>query len=119
MAVDAYIGEAFVFNQLFVDNTGAPIVMLNPNITIFRFDSATGDTISLVSGDPMDPADPPDPGRYVYRYVVPSNLMYGMTLYADIRATDPVTGFVSVASDTLNLLARSSNDLGLRARFVK
>ena len=118
MAVDAYIGEVFVFNQLFVDNTGAPIAMLNPNITIFRFDPSTGDTITLVSAAAMDPADPPEPGRFVYKYTIPSSLLYGTTLYSDIRATDPVTGFVAVVSDTLNLLARSS-DLGLRARFVK
>lgn len=118
MAIDAYIGEAFVFNQLFVDNTGTPIVMGNPNITIFYFNSVTGDTITLVNAAPMDPADPPDPGRYVYRYVVPTNLSYGTALYADIRALDPVTGFTAVVSDVLNLLARSS-DLGLRARFVK
>jgi hypothetical protein len=118
MATDAYIGEAFVFNQLFVDNAGIPIIMVNPNVTIFYFDPATGDTITLVNAAPMDPADPPDPGRYVYRYVVPANLLYGTTLYSDIRATDPVTGFTAVVSDSLNLLSRSS-DLGLRARFVK
>jgi hypothetical protein len=118
MATDAYIGEAFVFNQLFVDNTGAPIVMGSPNITIFYFDSATGDTITLVNAAPMGLADPPEPGRYIYRYVVPTNLLYGTTLYSDIRAIDPITGFTAVVSDSLNLLARSS-DLGLRARFVQ
>ena len=118
MAVDAYIGEVFVFNQLFVDNTGAPIAMINTNITIFRFDPATGDTITLLSAAAMVPADPPEPGRFVYKYTIPSSLSYGTALYADIRATDPVTGFIAVVSDTLNLLARSS-DLGLRSRFVK
>lgn len=117
MAVDAYIGETFVFNEYYVDNTGAPVVMLNPNITLFRFDGL-GDTVTFVNGVGMLPADPPDPGRYVYAYMVPPSLVDGMTLYSEIRATDPLTGFVSISNETLNLRSRPS-DLGLRSRFVK
>ena len=117
MAVDAYIGEPFVFNEYYVDNTGAPVVMLNLNITLFRFD-ALGDTVTLINAAVMSPADTPDPGRYVYAYMVPPSLVDGTTLYSEIRATDPITGFVSVSNETLNLRSRPT-DLGLRSRFVK
>jgi hypothetical protein len=118
MATDAYIGDPFVFQVLYVDNLGAPIAVISPTITIFYFEPALGIKVTLVEGAAMVPAVPADPGRYVYRYTVPSGLADGTVLGAEFRATDPLTSFVMVTSDTLNLHSHPT-DLGLRVRFVR
>jgi len=122
MAVDAYLAEPFVFQTLFVDITGAPIAVLGPNITITRYDGVTGDEIHLVTGAPMTPAFPPDPGRFVFVFTIPGTLLDGDVLYAETRATDPVTSYTSVSSETVNVKSRAGSSAachGLNARFVK
>lgn len=123
MAVDAYIAEPFIFQTLFVDPTGAPVAVLSPNITIFRMDPLTGDEIPFVVAAPMSPVFPPEVGRFVFPYVIPNTLLEGDVLYAETRATDPVTSYVSVTSETLNIKSRAGGGSdccgGLNARFVK
>lgn len=122
MAVDAFIAEPFIFQTLFVDPAGTPVLVLSPNITIFRMDPLTGDEISMVVAGPMSPVFPPELGRFVFPYVIPSTLLDGDILYAETRATDPVTFYVSVSSETLNVKSRASSPVacaGLNARFVK
>jgi hypothetical protein len=122
MAVDAYIDEPFIFQTLFVDPAGAPVLVLSPNITIFRMDPLTGDEIPFVVAAPMSPVFPPEPGRFVFPYVIPATLLDGDVLYAETRATDPVTLYVSVSSEVLNVKSRASDPAacpGLNARFVK
>lgn len=118
MATDAYIGDPFVFQVVYLDNLGAPIAVTSPTITIFYFEPVVGAKVTLVDGATMVAANPPDPGRYVYRYVVPGSLTDGTILGAEMRATDPVTAFVMVTADTLNLHSHPT-DLGLRVRFVR
>jgi hypothetical protein len=122
MAVDAYINEPFIFQTLFVDPEGAPVLVLSPNITIFRMDPLTGDEIPMVVAGPMSPVFPPEPGRFVFPYVIPATLLDGDTLYAETRATDPVTLYVTISNETLNVKSRASSPTacaGLNARFVK
>lgn len=122
MAVDAYINEPFIFQLLFVDPEGAPVLVLNPNITIFRMDPVTGDEVPFIVAAPMSPVFPPEPGRFVFPYVIPATLLDGDVLYSETRATDPVTGYISVSSETLNIKSRAASPLavaGLNARFVK
>jgi hypothetical protein len=121
MSTDAYVSEPFVFQTLFVDPTGAPVTVLNPNITIFRFDPITGAEIRLVSAAPMSPVFPPEAGRFVFNYTIPGSLPAGSALYAEVRGTDPITAFVNVSSQTLNLLSRTDHGCkcGLNARFYR
>lgn len=123
MAVDAYIAEPFIFQTLFVDPAGNPVSVISPNITIFRMDPTTGNEIPLVVAAPMSPVFPPEPGRFVFPYTIPATLLDGDVLYAETRATDPVTSYVSVSSETLNIKSRGGGGdgccNGLNARFVK
>jgi hypothetical protein len=118
MATDAYIGDPFVFQVVYLDNLGAPIAVTSPTITIFYFEPVVGAKVTLVNGAAMVAATPSDPGRYVYRYVVPGALADGTVLGAEFWAVDPVTAFVMVTSETLNLHSHPT-DLGLRVRFVR
>lgn len=118
MATDAYIGDAFIFQVAYLDNTGVPVPVTNTTISIFYFEPVMGVKIMLVDGAVMVPASPPDPGRFVYLYTIPSALADGTILYAEYRATDPLTLFVTVTPETLNLHPHPS-DAGLRFRFVR
>ena len=118
MATDAYIGDPFVFQVVYLDDTGTPIPVTNVRLDVFVYDTTTGDRILLVTGGVMSLVVPPDPSRYYYPYTIPSLLADGTVLYVEYRATVTSTGDTSVSSDVLNLHARPS-DLGLRTRFVR
>jgi len=118
MSSDAIIGEPFVFTKLYLDSLGAPISVLSPAIKIFQFDPVTGNEIVLVASAPLLPVTPPDPGRYSYRYDIPTSLTDGVVLYGEMKATVPISLDVIVETLALNLKSRSSTP-GLNARFVR
>jgi len=118
MATDAYIGQPFVFQVTYLDDTGQPIAVTGVNLTLFVFNANTGVRTNLVSAAPMAPIVPPMPSRYYYGYTIPPTLDDGTPLYAEYRATSVLTGFDVVVSETLNLHSVPS-DLGLRSRFVR
>lgn len=115
---EAVIGETFVFQKVYLDALGVPIAVVSPSIKVFRFDATSGNEIVLVAGAPLLPAVPADPGRYTYRYTVPTTLQDGMVLYGEMKATDPSSSDVIVETVALNLKSRSSTP-GLNARFVR
>lgn len=118
MSSEAIIGEPFVFSKLYLDPLGVPIPVISPTIKIFRFDPTTGNEIILVAGAPLTPVVPADPGRYAYRYVIPTSLNDGSVLYGEMRATVPISLDLIVETLALDLKSRSSIP-GLNARFVK
>jgi hypothetical protein len=103
------IGQEFVFQILFTDAIGAPIVVADATIHVFRYDS-NGTKVTLV------PADPGEVGRYLYTYSVPSSLTRGDTIYGDMEGT--------VAADTqrkeqdVDLLSPTDAGSGLIAQFI-
>ena len=117
MATDAYIGDSFVFQVLYYDSGSLPVAVTNPTITLFVFDPVTGDRILLVDADTMNAVVPSDPGRYVYRWTIPTSLSDGAVMYADYRATVVDTGTRASGEDTFNIKSRAGY-LGLRARFL-
>lgn len=116
MASDAFLGEAFVFQSLYLDDLGVPIAVISPTIKIFRFDASTGQEVVLVSGAPLTAVVPADPGRYGYRYVIPDSLPDGTVLYGESRATVPISLDVIVKTEVLNLKTRGTTP-GLNVRF--
>lgn len=117
MATDAYIGQSFVFQVVFLDQTtGSPIPVTNVNITLFYYDSVTGSRVLLLNAVVMSAVAPPDPSRYTYRYTLPTTLADGTPLYVEYRGTDPGLNIL-VQEEILNAKSYPS-DLGLRVRFV-
>ena len=116
MALQAYIGEPFTFQALFLDVNGAPLAVTSPNITLFYYTDSSSRVV-LVDGDAMVPVSPPDPSRYTYLYTIPTSLEDGMTLYVECRGTDP-SSHIIMQPDTV-LVRFQPSDLGLRARFVQ
>lgn len=115
---DAFLGDPYVFQRVYLDDLGAPIAVVAPTIKIFRFDPSTGAEIVLVGSGALSPVLPPDPGRYAYRYVIPNTIPDGTVLYGETKATVPITLEVLVSTETLNLKSHGAPP-GLNARFVK
>ncbi len=116
-SLEAYIGEPFVFQILYLDGTGAPFAPTSPNISVFRFDGTTGDKVAILTALAMSAAVPVEVGRYVYRWTVDPTLLDGMVLYTEYRAIDPLSGDTLFALDTIQVHAFEADDF-LRARFV-
>jgi hypothetical protein len=104
-----------VFQILFTDAIGAPIVVADATIHVFRYDS-NGTKVTLVPAATAMTADPGEVGRYVYTYSVPDTLTRGDTIYGDMEGT--------VAADTqrkeqdVELLSPSDAGSGLIAQFI-
>lgn len=118
MASDAFLGDPYVFQRLYLDNLGVPIAVIAPSIKIFRFDVVTGAEIVLIAGAPLLAVVPADPGRYSYRYVIPLSIPDGTILYGESKATVPLTFDVLVETEALNLKTKTPPP-GMNARFVK
>ena len=117
MAEQAVIGNPFVFQTRFLDGAGSPFVpAVGPTIDIFSF-SLTGVRNSLVTGVAMDPAIPAEVGRYTYVYTVPTAFTDGDMLYGEVYAEDGV-GTVYRTLKEVALIATTTNNAGLRARFI-
>ena len=118
MAIDAYIGESFVFQVTFLDPvTGAPVPVTNVNVTVFYYDPVTSVRTFLLNAVAMAAVSPPDPSRYTYRYTLDPALTDGTPLYVEYRGTDIALNVI-VQEEVLNAKAYPS-DLGLRVRFVQ
>ena len=116
MSVEIYLGEPTVFQALFLDTDGSPLVVTSPNVTLFYFTDSGYRTV-LLDGVAMVPVAPGEPGRYTYLYTVPQSLDDGAVLYAECRGTDPLLNVI-VQQHTLTAVFRPS-DQGLRVRFVR
>jgi len=117
MATDAYIGQLFVFQVVFLDSvTGLPVPVTNVNITLFYYVPTTSVRTFLLNAVAMFPVMPADPSRYTYQYIIPTVITDGTPLYVEYRGTD-VGLNVIVQTDTINAKSYTS-DLGLRVRFV-
>lgn len=115
MALDAYVGEVFVFQVYWTDASNAPLAVPDSNLTLLRYDE-DGAEVVLFAAQPMVAAA--DPGRYRYRYTLPDALTDGQVLYAYYRGTAPGTGDALLSTEALNVHSRAG-DLGLRSRFVR
>ena len=119
---EAVIGTTFVFQVLFVDDTGAPITVLSPSIDVFFYDD-DGVKQMIVTGAAMT-VDPSETGRYVFPQVIASTFADGDTIYGTMSGTHPVTGDDAVEEQTVDLVsvdrdAGGGGSSGMRARFVK
>lgn len=115
MSSPVYIGEVAVFQALFLDTDGSPLVVTSPNITLFYYSLSAFKTV-LLNGVAMDPVAPAEPGRYTYLYTVPESLDDGTVLYVECRGTNGLDTIVQ--QQTITAVFRPS-DLGLRVRFVQ
>lgn len=107
----AIIGENYRFNVLFTDRDNAPLSVTAPSIEIYRFDSATGDRVTVVAaGTPLSAQVPASTGRYVYLHLVDATLTENDKLFAEVQGADPTPGGVG--------LIRMDYILELQARRV-
>lgn len=116
MSLDGYIGEPIPLQILYLNDTGAPAAVLSPTVVVFRY-GAGGARVTLVEA-PLVVVGEGDPGRYTYLYTIPDSIEDGTVLYVEFRATDAVTGFLSVTSEVINARTRGGS-LGLNVRFVR
>jgi len=117
MATDAYIGQPFIFQAVFLDPvTGLPVPVTNVNITLFYYDATTAVRTFLLNAVAMFPVAPADPSRYTYQYIIPTVITDGTPLYVEYRGTDIALNIL-VQAETINAKSYPS-DLGLRVRFV-
>jgi hypothetical protein len=86
-----HIGDDFVFQALFLDAVNQPIAATGVTIDVFRFDDTTGDKVLLVASIVMTPVNPSETGRFIYQYTIPTTLLDGDVLYAEMSGTDPGT----------------------------
>ena len=107
---EAVLGSDFTFQVLFVDSTGAPMAVNNPTIDVFNF-SSSGVKQPLVSAQAMDPVSPVETGRYTYVYTIPTTMDDGDTVYGEMRGTDPGTGDLLRAEQTVTVIS-SNRGLG-------
>lgn len=112
-------GEKFVFNAFFVDEVNTPVVVDNPTISIFNF-SSSGIKQVYVDAAPMLDGDPPEVGRYTYVYTVPTTLVDGDTLYAEMTGTS--AGLTLLIESEVSVITTgrfSVPGLGVTTRFIK
>lgn len=92
MALTGLIGQPLVFQVLFLDSVNQPIAATGVAIEVFRYDDTTGDKVLLVASTAMTPAVPVETGRFVHVYTIPTSLLEGAVLYAEMSGTDPGSG---------------------------
>jgi hypothetical protein len=117
MAIDAYIGQPFVFQTVFLDPvTGAPLTVTGVNVTLFYYTPTPATRITLLNAVAMSAVTPPSPSRYSYQYTLDPALTDGTPLYVEYRGTDALLNVI-VQREVLNAKSYPS-DLGLRASFT-
>lgn len=107
-------GTKFIFQVLFVDSAGQPVVVPDAKITIFTFTSSGSKTVLVDDADMSSVED--DVGRYVYGYTIPSALKNGM-VYGFVTGT--VEGVECLYEIEVAVVAPSTQPKGLYATFVK
>ena len=118
MSLDAYIGETVVLQVLYLEDDGAALAVVDPQVHVFRYTSE-GERVSLLSEE-LRAVGVSDPGRYVHPYALPDSLVDGAVLYVEFRATHPDTGNLLVSREQINARSRgSSSSTGLNVRFVR
>ena len=120
MGKQAIIGEVFVVQAMFWDDTNTPFdPTVGPTIDIFSFSTA-GAKNTLVDGEDMDAVTPAETGRFVYPYTIPSTLEDGTMLYVEINGEDALGAALVETQEILVIAATRSgiyNNAGLTASF--
>lgn len=118
MAIDAYIGQPFVFQTVFLDPvTGAPLAVTSVNVTVYYYTVTPPTRVVLLNAVAMSAVTPASPSRYSYQYTLDPALADGTPLYVEYRGTDALLNVI-VQSEVINAKTYPS-DLGLRVRFVQ
>ena len=69
MAIDAYIGQPFVFQTVFLDPlTGAPLAVTGVNVTLYYYTVTPATRLTLLNAVAMSAVTPASPSRYSYQY---------------------------------------------------
>lgn len=87
MGVEAVVGSAFTFQARFLDGTNTPVAVATPLIEIFNF-TASGVKTVLQASVAMAAVTPAETGRYTYVYTIPTTLVDGGTIYAEMSGVD-------------------------------
>jgi len=121
MVEQAVIGNAFVFQELFLDANNDPMTpAVGPTIDLFSY-SSSGVKNSLVTGAAMAASTPAETGRYTYTYTVPTAFTDGDMLYAEVYAEDGLGTVLRMSHQVALIAATRSgayNNAGLSTRFV-
>ena len=115
----AIIARPFTFQVLFTDGDARPIAVTDATISIFYYDNTTREKITLVDAASLVASVPSETGRYVYAYTIPGTFLDGDVLYAEMRATDPISTLSVVVDQNLDLAAALSSTGRMTSRFVK
>ena len=105
----AQAGDIYTFTALFLDGLNTPIVVNDPSIEIFAFDSE-GTKIELVpSGTPMNLVET-EVGRYFYTYPIPLDYSYAPTIFAIMQGVEPLTLFNILIEEQLHVTPIGGGD---------
>lgn len=110
----AILGQTYVFNVLFLNAAGEPVVVTTPMVQVFRF-APSGNKVVLTT-TAMNPVSG-DPGRYTFPYVVPASLAAGDNLYGLMYGVDPDTLDTLRVQVDVSLVAPPT--YGLVSRFIQ
>ena len=113
-------GDTYTFTTLFLDGFNQPLVVDEPVIEVFCFDT-DGAKVSLVAADTPMVAVEEEEGRFSYTYEIPIGYAHSPTLFAIMKGVNPEDGFTILVEDQLDLVgsAGGSGSERMIARFVK
>lgn len=99
----AQAGDIYTFTALFLNGLNTPIVVNDPTIEIFAFDSE-GTKVELVAaGTPMTSVET-EAGRYFYTYPIPIDYSLAPTLFAIMQGVEPLTLFNILIEEQLHVI---------------
>ena len=117
----AQAGDIYTFTALFLDGLNTPIVVGDPTIEIFAFDTESVKVELVAAGTPMTAIEAEE-GRYYYTYPIPADYSYAPTLFAIMKGIQPLTAFTILIEEQLHVTpigGDSSSCPKMISQFVK
>lgn len=117
----AQAGDIYTFTALFLDGLNNAIVVADPSIEIFAFDTE-GVKVELVAAGTAMQSIEDEVGRYYYTYPISVDYGYAPTIFALMRGTHQESGFPILIEEQLHIIQAgggSSSGQGMISRFVK
>lgn len=115
----AQVGDTYTFTVAFFDGFNTPLIVPDPAIEIFSFDT-NGTKVVLVQAGTEMVAVEDDVGRYAYTYQIDLAYSLAPTIFAMMSGTDPESASPIIVEEQLHLVSGSgSGGNQMVARFVK
>jgi len=116
----AQAGDTYTFTVAFFDGFNDPIIVNDPSIEIFSFDTNGTKVVLVNEGTAMASVDG-DIGRYKYTYQIDLGYSLAPTIFAMMSGTDPESASPIIVEEQLHLVSGGSGSGGnqMVARFIK